>query len=59
MKDFNAEDYIRPNLNQEEIESIKQQFDLLDGNGNGVISVMELISAMKQMGFDTKNPAIF
>jgi len=31
----------------------------LDQNGNGDISVLELIQAMKSMGFDTKNPAIY
>lgn len=56
---FNPKNYIRPNLNEEEVVAIKESFDILDHNGNGSISILELIQAMKSMGFDSKNPAIY
>ena len=40
---FNPKNFIRPNLNEEEVLSIKESFDLLDSNGNSNISVIELI----------------
>ena len=59
MKSFNAKNYIRPNLNEQEVMNVKDSFDIIDQNGNGIISILELIQAMKSMGFDTKNPAIY
>lgn len=59
MKEFNAKNYLRANLNEKEVTAVKESFDILDQNGNGVISVLELVQAMKSMGFDTKNPAIY
>ena len=58
-KNFDAKQYLRPNLNEEEVNNVKESFDLLDSNGNGSISIAELLQAMRSMGFDTKNPSIY
>ena len=58
-QEFNAKNYERPGLSADEIEEIKEAFDIFDANGDGSISVAELLSAMKSLGFDTKNPAIY
>lgn len=49
----------RPGLTQNEIEELRQAFDLFDTNGNGKIDVKDLRSAMQSLGFDTKNPTIY
>ena len=58
-KEFNAKDYERPGLNADEIEEIKEAFDIFDTDKSGAISVSELLKAMTSLGFDSKNPAIF
>ena len=57
--EFNAKDYERPGLSADEIEEIKEAFDIFDVDQSGSISVSELTNAMRSLGFDTKNPAIF
>lgn len=49
----------RPGLNQDEVDEIRQAFDLFDTNGTGRIDPKELKAAMQSLGFDTKNPTIF
>ena len=49
----------RPGLSQDEVDEIKQAFDLFDTNQTGKIDPKELKSAMQSLGFDTKNPTIF
>lgn len=46
-------------LSQDEIDEIRQAFDLFDTNGTGKIDPKELKAAMQSLGFDTKNPTIF
>ena len=57
--DFNSKNYERPGLSADEVEEIKEAFDIFDADQSGTISVAELLNAMKSLGFDTKNPAIF
>ncbi len=57
--EFNAKNYERPGLSADEIEEIKEAFDIFDTDNSGEIAASELINAMKSLGFDTKNPAIF
>ena len=57
--EFNAKDYERPGLSSDEIEEIKEAFDIFDIDKSGAISVSELLKAMTTLGFDSKNPAIF
>ena len=56
---FDAKKYERPGLSADEIEEIKEAFDIFDVDRSGAISVQELLNAMRSLGFDTKNPAIF
>jgi Ca2+-binding EF-hand superfamily protein len=49
----------RPGLSQDEVDEIRQAFDLFDTNGTGKIDPKELKAAMQSLGFDTKNPTIF
>ena len=56
---FDAKRYERPGLSADEIEEIKEAFDLFDTDGSGSISVAELTAAMKSLGFDTKNAVIY
>ena len=48
-----------PGLSTEEVDEIKQAFDLFDTNGTGKIDPKELKAAMQSLGFDLKNPTIF
>ena len=49
----------RPGLSQDEVDEIRQAFDLFDTNQSGKIDPKELKAAMQSLGFDTKNPTIF
>jgi len=46
-------------LSQDEVDEIRQAFDLFDTNQTGKIDPKELKAAMQSLGFDTKNPTIF
>ena len=59
QEQFDAKKYERPGLSADEIEEIKEAFDIFDVDRSGAISVQELLNAMRSLGFDTKNPAIF
>ncbi len=47
MAEFNPNDFIRPGVSEAEILEIKEVFDIFDTNTNGMITVEELIKAMK------------
>ena len=49
----------RPGLSNEEVDEIKQAFDLFDTNGTGKIDPKELKAAMQSLGFASKNPTIY
>ena len=49
----------RPGLSTEEVDEIKQAFDLFDTNGTGKIDPKELKAAMQSLGFDSKNQTIY
>jgi Ca2+-binding EF-hand superfamily protein len=46
-------------LSNEEMEEIKQAFDLFDTNNTGKINPAELKQAMQSLGFNDRNPTIF
>ena len=46
----------RPGLSQDEVDEIRQAFDLFDTQQTGKIDPKELKAAMQSLGFDTKNP---
>merc|ERR1712170_148137 len=56
---FDAKKYERPGLTSDEVEEIKEAFDLFDSDQSGAISVSELTSAMKSLGFDVKHAVVF
>lgn len=49
----------RPGLTEQEIEEIREAFNLFDVDGSGTIDPNELKEAMKSLGFDTKNQTIY
>jgi hypothetical protein len=51
--------YERPGLSKEEIEEIKEAFNLFDTDGSGTIDPKELKSAMQSLGFEAKNATIY
>lgn len=58
-KVFDAKKFERPGLSADEIEEIKEAFDLFDSDESGSISVSELTAAMRSLGFDTKNAVVY
>merc|ERR1712227_1133711 len=43
----------------DEVEEIKEAFDLFDNDNSGAISVNELTSAMGSLGFDVKHAVVY
>lgn len=58
-KAFDAKKFERPGLSADEVEEIKEAFDLFDSDESGSISVTELTAAMRSLGFDTKNAVVY
>jgi len=58
-QNFNARLYERPGLKQDEIEEIKEAFDLFDTDQSGEIDPKELKAAMQSLGYESKNETIF
>lgn len=56
---FDAKRYERPGLSIDEIEEIKEAFDLFDSDESGSISIKELTAAMRSLGFDAKNAVVY
>eukprot|EP00746_Dinoflagellata_sp_MGD_P161128 gnl/MRDRNA2_/MRDRNA2_88171_c0_seq1.p1 gnl/MRDRNA2_/MRDRNA2_88171_c0~~gnl/MRDRNA2_/MRDRNA2_88171_c0_seq1.p1 ORF type:complete len:190 (-),score=47.26 gnl/MRDRNA2_/MRDRNA2_88171_c0_seq1:77-583(-) len=49
----------RPGLTEDEIDEIREAFNLFDTDGSGTIDPKELKAAMQSLGFESKNPTIF
>ena len=49
----------RPGLTDDEVEELRQAFDLFDTDGSGMIDPKELRAAMQSLGFETKNQTIY
>jgi centrin-1 len=56
---FNAKDYEKPGLKEDEIYEIKEAFDLFDTDGGGSIDPKELKEAMNSLGLETRNQTIY
>jgi len=54
-QNWKASGYIRPGLTEDEVEEIKEAFDLFDTDGSGSIDPKELRAAMQSLGFEAKN----
>merc|ERR1719408_575441 len=51
--------YEKPGLTEDEVDEIREAFNLFDTDGSGQIDPRELKAAMQSLGFETKNPTIF
>lgn len=51
--------YERPGLTEDEIDEIREAFNLFDTDGSGTIDPKELKVAMQSLGFDSKNPTVY
>jgi len=51
--------YERPGLTEDEIDEIREAFNLFDTDGSGTIDPRELKAAMQSLGFDSKNPTVY
>lgn len=49
----------RPGLTEDEIEEIREAFNLFDTDNSGTIDPKELKAAMQSLGFESKNPTIY
>jgi len=49
----------RPGLSQEEIEELKEAFNLFDTDGSGTIDAKELKAAMESLGYKDKNKMVY
>ena len=49
----------RPGLTEDEVEELREAFNLFDTEATGKIDPRELKSAMQSLGFESKNPTIF
>jgi Ca2+-binding EF-hand superfamily protein len=49
----------RPGLTEDEVEEIREAFNLFDTDGSGRIDPKELKAAMQSLGFESKNPTIY
>ena len=56
---WKAGGYVRPGLTEDEVEEIKEAFDLFDTDGSGSIDPKELRAAMQSLGFEAKNQTIY
>ncbi|OMJ83727.1 hypothetical protein SteCoe_15269 [Stentor coeruleus] len=56
---FDPKDYVKPGINADEIQEIKEAFDLFDSDGSGTVEPGELKNAMVSLGFEAKNATLF
>merc|ERR1712183_433639 len=59
QKTWEAKFWERPGLSADEVQEVKDAFDLFDTDSSGAVSVQELIDAMVSLGIDKKNEAVF
>jgi len=56
---FDPKDHIRDGFTEDEIECIKEAFDLFDSNGNGTIDMSEFKNAMSTLGYEGRDEVVF
>merc|ERR1712048_304483 len=59
QKTFEAKFWERPGLSADEVQEVKDAFDLFDTDSSGAVSVQELVEAMQSLGLEQKNEAVF
>ena len=50
---------LQQGFTEDEIEELREAFNLFDTEGKGVINPQDLRGAMQSLGFETKNPIIY
>lgn len=58
-KQINLRRYERPGLTVDEVEEIKEAFDLFDIDGSGLVDPKELKAAILSLGFEARNQTIY
>ena len=56
--EFNAKDYEKNGLTEDEVLEIKEAFDLFDSDKSGEIDTSELKQALNNLGIDAKNQTL-
>merc|ERR1712098_854529 len=56
---FDPRHFERPGVSLDEIEEIKEAFDMFDKDGSGSIEPKELMDAMKKLGFEHDNEIVY
>ena len=56
---FDARDFLIDGFTEDEIECIKEAFDLFDSNGSGKIEMSEFKNAMSTLGYENKDEVVF
>ena len=56
---FEAKFWERPGVSSDEVQEVKDAFDLFDTDSSGAVSVQELVDAMVSLGIDQKNESVF
>lgn len=59
VRGWTASDYETTGMKADEIEEIKEAFDMFDNDLSGAISVAELTSSFKSLGFDVAHSNVF
>merc|ERR1712100_226584 len=59
QKTFEDKFWERPGLSADEVQEVKDAFDLFDTDSSGAVSVQELVEAMQSLGLEQKNEAVF
>ena len=59
LVEFKASLYEKPGLSVDEVQEVKDAFDLFDTDKSGAVSVQELIEAMQSLGLDQKSESVF
>ncbi len=49
----------KPGLTEDEIEEIREAFQMFDTDGSGVLEPKELKAAMHSLGFEKKSPTVY
>ena len=55
---FDAASYVGNGVFEDEVAELKEAFDTFDADLSGQISVQELVSCFKKLGFDEKHGAV-
>ena len=56
--EFNPKNYEKNGLTEDEVQEIKEAFDLFDQDGSGTIDTEELKQALSNLGIDAKNQTL-